>query len=417
MSVRSTKRSRKMTDKGMEWAFPRIRRLPPYVFAVVNELKYRLRREGEDIIDLGMGNPTTPPAQHIIDKLCEVAQRPNVHGYSASKGIPRLRKAICDFYERRFGVRLDPEREAIMTIGAKEGYSHLMLAMVSPGDSVVVPNPTYPIHYYAPIIAGGEVRSVPLIFEDGEDPQEEFLRRFRQIVKESMPPPKAIVVSFPHNPTTICVEREFFRELVSFCREKGIWIVHDFAYADIAFDSYRPPSILEIDSARDIAVELYSMSKGFSMAGWRIAFAVGNERIIRNLAHLKSYLDYGVFTPIQVAAVIALDSPYEIVEHNARIYERRRNVLVEGLRSLGWSVEKPKASMFVWAKIPEWIGMGSLDFAMFLLREAKVAVSPGVGFGEYGEGYVRFALVENELRIKQAIRGMRRAFRKLKAAV
>ncbi len=406
-----------MNDREMDWAFPRIKRLPPYVFAVVNELKHKLRRQGEDIIDLGMGNPNTPPAPHIIEKLCEVARRPNVHGYSASKGIPRLRKAICDFYERRFGVKLDPEREAIMTIGAKEGYSHLMLAMITPGDSVIVPNPTYPIHYYAPIIAGGEVRSIPLVFDDDEDPQEGFLRRFYQTVKESMPQPKVIVVSFPHNPTTICVEKDFFRELVKFAREKGIWIIHDFAYADISFDGYRPPSILEIEGAKDVAVELYSMSKGFSMAGWRIAFAVGNERIIKNLAHLKSYLDYGVFTPIQVAAIIALDSPYEIVERNARMYERRRDVLVEGLRSAGWEVEKPKGSMFVWAKIPEWIGMNSLDFSMFLLREAKVAVSPGVGFGEYGEGFVRFALVENELRIKQAVRGIRRAFRKLQAKV
>ena len=406
-----------MTEANMDWAFPRIKRLPPYVFAVVNELKHKLRREGEDIIDLGMGNPNTPPAPHIIEKLCEVARRPNVHGYSASKGIPRLRKAICDFYERRFGVKLDPEREAIMTIGAKEGYSHLMLAMVTPGNSVIVPNPTYPIHYYAPIIAGGEVRSIPLIFEDDEDPQEGFLRRLYQTVKESMPSPQGIVVSFPHNPTTICVEKDFFRELVKFAKEKGIWIIHDFAYADISYDGYRPPSILEVEGAKDVAVELYSMSKGFSMAGWRIAFTVGNERIIKNLAHLKSYLDYGVFTPIQVAAVIALDSPYEIVEKNARMYERRRDVLVEGLRSAGWNVDKPKGSMFVWAKIPEWVGMNSLDFSMFLLREAKVAVSPGVGFGEYGEGFVRFALVENELRIKQAVRGIRRAFRKLKATV
>ncbi len=406
-----------MTERDMDWAFPRIRRLPPYVFAVVNELKYKLRRQGEDIIDLGMGNPTIPPAKHIIDKLCEVAQRPNVHGYSSSKGIPRLRKAICDFYERRFGVKLDPEREAIMTIGAKEGYSHLMLAMITPGDSIIVPNPTYPIHYYAPIIAGGEVRSIPIVFEEGQDPQEEFLRRLYQTVKESMPQPKAIVVSFPHNPTTICVEKDFFRELVRFAKEKGIWIVHDFAYADIAFDGYRPPSILEVEGAKDVAIEFYSMSKGFSMAGWRIAFAVGNERLIKNLAHLKSYLDYGVFTPIQVAAIIALDSPYEIVRKNAEIYQRRRDVLVEGLNKLGWQVERPKGSMFVWAKIPEWVGMNSLDFSMFLLKEAKVAVSPGIGFGEYGEGYVRFALVENELRIKQAIRGIRRAFRKIQATV
>ena len=406
-----------MNDRDMEWAFPRIKRLPPYVFAVVNELKYKLRREGEDIIDLGMGNPTTPPAPHIIEKLCEVARRPNVHGYSASRGIPRLRKAICDFYERRFGVKLDPEREAIMTIGAKEGYSHLMLAMITPGSSVIVPNPTYPIHYYAPIIAGGEVRSVPLVFEDDEDRQEGFLRRVYQTVKESMPKPVAIVVSFPHNPTTICVERDFFKELVSFARREGIWIIHDFAYADISFDGYVPPSILEVESAKEVAVELYSMSKGFSMAGWRLAFAVGNERIIRNLAHLKSYLDYGVFTPIQVAGIIALDSPYEIVRQNSLMYERRRDILVEGLRSFGWKVEKPKGSMFVWAKIPEHIGMNSLDFSMFLLREAKVAVSPGIGFGEYGEGFVRFALVENEKRIRQAVRGIRRAFRKLQTAV
>ena len=406
-----------MINENMDWAFPRIKRLPPYVFAVVNELKHKLRRQGEDIIDLGMGNPTTPPAPHIIEKLCEVARRPNVHGYSSSKGIPRLRKAICDFYERRFGVKLDPEREAIMTIGAKEGYSHLMLAMVTPGDSIIVPNPTYPIHYYAPIIAGGEVRSIPLLFDEGQDPQEEFLRRLYQTVKESMPAPKGIVVSFPHNPTTVCVEKDFFKELVRFAKEKGIWIIHDFAYADIAFDGYRPPSILEVEGAKDIAVELYSMSKGFSMAGWRIAFAVGNERLIRNLAHLKSYLDYGVFTPIQVAAIIALDSPYEIVQKNAQMYQRRRDVLVRGLNSLGWKVEKPKGSMFVWAKIPEWVGMNSLDFSMFLLREAKVAVSPGIGFGEYGEGYVRFALVENELRIRQAVRGIRRAFRKLGTTV
>ncbi len=406
-----------MTDREMEWAFPRIRRLPPYVFAVVNELKYKLRREGEDIIDLGMGNPTTPPSPNIVEKLCEVARRPNVHGYSASKGIPRLRKAICDFYERRFGIRLDPDREAIMTIGAKEGYSHLMLAMITPGNSVIVPNPTYPIHYYAPIIAGGEVRSIPLIFDEGEDPQEGFLKRLYQTVKESMPKPIAIVVSFPHNPTTLCVEKDFFRELVSFARKEGIWIIHDFAYADIAFDGYRPPSILEIDSAKDVAVELYSMSKGFSMAGWRLAFVVGNERIIKNLAHLKSYLDYGVFTPIQVAGIIALEGPYEVVKKNSDMYERRRNILIEGLRSFGWNVEKPRGSMFVWAKVPEHLGMNSLDFSMFLLREAKVAVAPGVGFGEYGEGFVRFALVENEKRIRQAIRGIRRAFRKLQATV
>ncbi len=410
------KRNTRMSEEGMEWAFPRIKRLPPYVFAVVNELKYKLRREGEDIVDLGMGNPDLPPDRRIIDKLCEVAQRPNVHGYSASKGIPRLRRAICEFYEKRYGVSLDPDREAIMTIGAKEGYSHLMLALVSPGDTVLVPNPTYPIHYYAPIIAGGQVRSVPLIFEEGNF-QENFLRKLYDTVKGSMPSPKAIVVSFPHNPTTVSVDMDFFKELVGFAKDKGIWIIHDFAYADIAFDGYRPPSILEVEGAKDVAVELYSMSKGFSMAGWRLAFVVGNELIIKNLAHLKSYLDYGVFTPIQVAGIIALDGPYETVKRNAEVYEKRRNVLVSGLNSAGWKVENPKATMFVWAKVPSWAGMNSLDFSMFLLKEAKVAVSPGVGFGEYGEGFVRFALVENEKRIRQAVRGIRRALRRLQAAV
>jgi len=402
-----------MIEDPMEWAFPRIKRLPQYVFSLVNELKYKLRREGEDIVDLGMGNPNMPPAKHIIDKLCEVAQKPNVHGYSASRGIPRLRKAICNFYEERYGVKLDPEREAILTIGAKEGYSHLMLAMISPGDTVIVPNPTYPIHYYAPIIAGGEVHSIPLNFSDDQDHQEEFLRRLYEIVKTAMPKPKAVVISFPHNPTTITVEKDFFKEIVRFAKEHNLWIIHDFAYADIAFDGYKPPSILEVEGAKDVAVELYSMSKGFSMAGWRVAFVVGNEILIKNLAHLKSYLDYGIFTPIQVASIIALESPYEVVEKAARVYQKRRDVLVEGLNRLGWKVKKPKATMFVWAKIPEWVNMNSLDFSMFLLREAKVAVSPGVGFGQYGEGYVRFALVENEQRIRQAIRGIRRAFRKL----
>ena len=406
-----------MIEDPMDWAFPRIKRLPPYVFSIVNELKKKLRQQGEDIVDLGMGNPNIPPAKHIIDKLCEVAQKPNVHGYSASKGIPRLRKAICNFYENRYGVKLDPEREAILTIGAKEGYSHLILAMISPGDTVIVPNPTYPIHYYAPIIAGGEVHSIPLTFNEDEDYQTEFLRRLYEIVKTAMPKPKAVVISFPHNPTTITVDKEFFKDLIKFAKRNSIWVIHDFAYADIAFDGYKPPSILEIEGAKDIAVEIYSMSKGFSMAGWRVAFVLGNEILIKNLAHLKSYLDYGIFTPIQVASIIALEGPYEVVENVAKIYEKRRNVLVEGLNRLGWKVKKPKATMFVWAKIPEWVNMSSLDFAMFLLREAKVAVSPGVGFGQYGEGYVRFALVENEHRIRQAIRGIRRAFRKLKKEV
>ncbi len=394
------------------WMFPRVSRLPKYVFAMVNELKYKLRREGEDIVDLGMGNPDIPPANHIVEKLCEVARRDNVHGYSASKGIPRLRKAICDFYRRRYGVELDPEKEAILTIGAKEGYSHLMLAMLEPGDTVLVSNPTYPIHYYAPIIAGGDAISVPIIPDEGEDFEESFLRRIHDTLKASFRKPRAIVLSFPHNPTTLCVSLDFFREMVKLAKREEVWLIHDFAYADLGFDGYEPPSILQVEGAKEVAVELYSMSKGFSMAGWRVAFMVGNEILIKNLAHLKSYLDYGVFTPIQVASIIALESPYEIVKKNREVYRKRRDVLVEGLNRIGWQVEKPKGSMFVWAKIPSWIGMNSLDFSLFLLKEAKVAVSPGIGFGEYGEGYVRFALVENEHRIRQAVRGIKRAFEK-----
>lgn len=393
-----------------KWMLPRVSKLPKYVFAMVNELKYKLRREGEDIVDLGMGNPDLPPAEHIIEKLCEVAKRDNVHGYSASKGIPRLRKAICDFYKRRYGVDIDPENEAILTIGAKEGYSHLMLALLEPGDTVLVSNPTYPIHYYAPIIAGGEAISIPMILEEGEDFEEGFIKKVYDTLKASFRKPKAIVLSFPHNPTTMCVSLDFFKEMIRIAKGEGVWIIHDFAYADLGYDGYEPPSILQVDGAKEVAVEIYSMSKGFSMAGWRVAFMLGNEVLVKNLAHLKSYLDYGVFTPIQVAAIIALESPYEIVEKNREVYRKRRDVLVEGLNRIGWHVEKPKGSMFLWAKIPSWIGMNSLDFSLFLLKEAKVAVSPGIGFGEYGEGYVRFALVENEHRIRQAVRGIKRAF-------
>jgi len=400
-----------------ELIFSRVQKLPKYVFAMVNELKTKLRREGEDIVDLGMGNPDLPPAPHIIEKLCEVARRNNVHGYSASKGIPRLRKAICDFYQRNYGVELNPETEAIMTIGAKEGYSHLILAMVEPGDSVMVPNPTYPIHYYAPIIAGGDAISIPINLEEKQNFEEYFLKSIHDTVKASFKKPKALVLSFPHNPTTLCVSSEFFREIVRWAKREEVWLIHDFAYADLGFDGYKPLSILQVEGAKDIAVEIYSMSKGFSMAGWRVAFVLGNEILIKNLAHLKSYLDYGVFTPIQVASIIALDSPYEIVEKNRDVYQRRRDVLVEGLNRIGWTVEKPKASMFVWAKIPEWVGMNSLDFSLFLLKEAKVAVSPGIGFGEYGEGYVRFALVENEHRIRQAVRGIKKALERFRQTV
>ncbi len=400
-----------------ELIFPRVQKLPKYVFAMVNELKMKLRREGEDIVDLGMGNPDLPPAPHIIEKLCEVARRNNVHGYSSSRGIPRLRKAICDFYQRNYGVELNPETEAILTIGAKEGYSHLILAMVEPGDSVMVPNPTYPIHYYAPIIAGGDAISIPINLEDKQNFEEYFLKSIHDTLKASFKKPKALVLSFPHNPTTLCVSLEFFKEIVRWAKREEVWVIHDFAYADLGFDGYKPPSILQVEGAKDIAVEIYSMSKGFSMAGWRVAFVLGNEILINNLAHLKSYLDYGVFTPIQVASIIALESPYEIVEKVRDVYQKRRDVLVEGLNRIGWPVEKPKASMFVWAKIPEWVGMNSLDFSLFLLKEAKVAVSPGIGFGEYGEGYVRFALVENEHRIRQAIRGIKKALERFKQTV
>ncbi len=400
-----------------ELIFPRVQKLPKYVFAMVNELKMKLRREGEDIVDLGMGNPDLPPAPHIIEKLCEVARRDNVHGYSSSRGIPRLRKAICDFYQRNYGVELNPETEAILTIGAKEGYSHLILAMVEPGDSVMVPNPTYPIHYYAPIIAGGDAISIPINLEEKQNFEEYFLKSIHDTLKASFKKPKALVLSFPHNPTTLCVSLEFFKEIVRWAKREEVWVIHDFAYADLGFDGYKPPSILQVEGAKDIAVEIYSMSKGFSMAGWRVAFVLGNEILINNLAHLKSYLDYGVFTPIQVASIIALESPYEIVEKVRDVYQKRRDVLVEGLNRIGWPVEKPKASMFVWAKIPEWVGMNSLDFSLFLLKEAKVAVSPGIGFGEYGEGYVRFALVENEHRIRQAVRGIKKALERFRQTV
>ncbi len=396
--------------KDSSWAFPRIRRLPPYVFSTINALKTKLRKEGEDIVDLGMGNPDLPPPDFVIEKLCEVARKKNTHRYSLSAGIPRLRKAICNFYRERFGVILDPEREAIMTIGAKEGYSHLILSLISPGDTVIVPNPSYPIHYYAPIIAGGEVRTIPL---KGEEDLEDFLKKLHQAIRETLPKPKAIVLNFPHNPTTTCVELDFFKEVVSLALKEEVFLIHDFAYGDITFDDYKAPSLLEVEGAKKIAVEIYSMSKSFSMAGWRVGFVLGNEILIKNLAHLKSYLDYGVFLPIQVASIVALESDYSVVQKVKKVYERRRNVLVEGLRKLGWHVPKPKGSMFLWAKIPNWVGKNSLEFSLYLLKEAKVAVSPGIGFGTEGEGFVRFALVENELRIKQAIRGIRRALRKL----
>lgn len=393
--------------------FPRIKRLPQYVFAVVNELKAKLRKEGQDIIDFGMGNPDLKPTQHIIDKLCESAQKPHTHRYSMSQGIPRLRKAICDFYERRYGVKLDPEEEAIMTIGSKEGISHLMVAMLSPGDIALVPSLRYPIHYYAPVIAGASVLTVPLPLEGSvSERQEAFLKSIYETYEDSYPKAKVLILNFPNNPTTMIVEKEFFKEIVDFAKKKDLWIVHDFAYADLCYDGYQAPSILEIEGAKDIAVELYSMTKGFSMAGWRVGFVLGNPTIIYNLKRLKSYLDYGTFTPIQVASVIALDSYYSIVEEARDIYNKRLELLVNGLNRAGWEVEKPKATMFLWAKIPPaFKDLGSVEFSMKLLREAHVAVAPGAGFGEHGEGYVRFAVVENEKRIRQAVRNIKKFLR------
>jgi alanine-synthesizing transaminase len=396
--------------------FPRIKRLPHYVFAVVNELKAKMRKEGEDIIDFGMGNPDLQPAKQIIDKLCESAKKKHTHRYSMSQGIPRLRKAICDFYERRYGVKLDPETEAIMTIGSKEGIAHLMIAMLEPGDIALVPSPRYPIHYYAPVISGASVLTVPLPLEGTDsEKQEKFLKRIYESYEDSYPQPKVLILNFPNNPTTMTVDINFFKEIVAFAKKKNLWIIHDFAYADLCFDGYKAPSILEVEGAKDVAVELYSMTKGFSMAGWRVGFVLGNPTIIYNLKRLKSYLDYGTFTPIQVASVIALDSDYSIVEKARDTYSKRLDVLVDGLNKAGWLVEKPKATMFLWAKIPDkFRSLGSVEFSMKLLKEAKVAVAPGAGFGEHGEGYVRFAVVENEKRIRQAVRNIKKFFKENK---
>jgi len=382
--------------------FRRMKRLPPYVFATVNELKMQLRRAGEDIIDLGMGNPDLPTPDHIVQKLVEAAQRPHNHRYSASKGIARLRRAICDWYRRRYDVDLDPDSEAIVTLGAKEGLSHLILATVTPGDVVFSPNPTYPIHPYSTIIAGGDVRSIPI----GED--EDFFENLLEATRTTWPAPKLLIISFPHNPTTRVVDLEFFGKVVDFARDHGVMVVHDFAYADLVFDGYTAPSFLQIPGAKDLGVELFSLSKSYSMPGWRMGFAVGNREIIGALTRIKSYLDYGAFQPIQIASIIALDGPYDCVLDIVNTYKARRDALVRGLNRIGWKTAMPKATMFVWALIPErFRHMGSVEFSKMLMREAKVAVSPGLGFGEYGDDHVRFALVENEHRIKQAIRGMR----------
>jgi alanine-synthesizing transaminase len=383
--------------------FRRISRLPPYVFNIVTELKVKARARGEDIIDFGMGNPDLPTPPHIVEKLCEAARNPRNHRYSASRGITKLRVAIADWYRRRHGVEIDPEREAIATIGAKEGISHLALAIVEPGDVALVPSPTYPIHPYSVIIAGGDVRSVRL--EEGTD----FFGALVAAHRESWPPPKLLILSFPHNPTTATVDLAFFEKVVAFAREHQMLLIHDFAYADVTFDGYQAPSLLQVPGAKAIGVEFFTLSKSYNMPGWRVGFCVGNPEIIAALTRIKSYLDYGIFQPIQIAAIIALNGPQECVKETVETYRVRRDTLVEGLNRIGWSLPKPKGTMFVWAKIPEsYQMMGSLEFTKFLLDKAKVAVSPGIGFGQYGDEYVRFALVENEHRTRQAIQGIKR---------
>lgn len=384
--------------------FNRIKRLPPYVFAIVNGLKMEARKRGEDIIDLGMGNPDMPAPKHVIDKLCEAANNPKNHRYSASKGITQLRMAVCEWYKRRFDVDLDPESETVVTIGSKEGLSHLALATIQPGDVVMTPAPAYPIHPYSVIIAGGEVISIPI------GPGIDFFAEMEKAFKKTWPRPKMLIMNFPHNPTTMVVEGlEFFKKVVDFAKENNIIVINDFAYADLVFDNYKAPSFLQVPGAKDVGVEFFSLTKSYSMAGWRVGFCVGNKDVVGALIKIKSYLDYGMFQPIQIASIVALRGPQDCVEEFRKIYESRRNVLINGLHNAGWNVESPKATMFVWAKIPEQFRkMGSLEFAKLLIKEGGVAVSPGIGFGEGGDEYVRFALVENEHRIKQAAKGIRK---------
>jgi alanine-synthesizing transaminase len=386
--------------------FARLTRLPPYVFNITTDLKMAARRRGEDIIDFGMGNPDGPTPKHIVDKLIETVVRPDTHGYSVSKGIPRLRRAICHWYARRYGVEFDPESEAITTIGSKEGIAHLALATLGRGDTVLVPNPSYPIHIYGPVIAGADIRHVPNVA--GGD----FFAELERTIHTSFPKPKMLIINFPSNPTAQCVELPFFEKIVALAREHGIWVVHDLAYADITFDGWKAPSIMQVAGAREIAVEFFTMSKSYNMAGWRIGFMVGNRDLVNALARIKGYHDYGTFTPIQVAAIAALEGPQECVGEIAMRYQKRRDVLVKGLHEAGWNVDVPKASMYVWAKIPDsYRAGGSLEFTKQLLARAKVSVSPGVGFGEYGDDFVRFAMIENESRTRQAIRGIKQMFR------
>ena len=385
----------------------RIKRLPAYVFNITAELKAAARRRGEDIVDFGMGNPdgATPP--HIVEKMIEAARKPDTHRYSLSRGIPRLRRAITSWYERRYNISLDPETEAIVTIGSKEGIAHLCLATLDQGDVVLVPNPSYPIHIYGPVIAGANIRSVAIHNTDI------FLAELEETIPLMYPKPKMLILNFPANPTTQCVDLSFFERVVALCRQHGIYLVHDLAYADIVFDGFRAPSILEIPGAREIAVEFFTLSKSYNMPGWRVGFMVGNKMLVSALARLKSYFDYGTFTPIQVASICALEGPQECVAEICDNYRKRRDVLVQGLNKLGWQVALPKATMFVWAPIPEpYRHLGSLDFSKMLLRDAKVAVSPGIGFGEYGDGHVRFSLIENEERTRQALRCVRQMLQK-----
>ncbi|MCZ8391205.1 alanine transaminase [Achromobacter xylosoxidans] len=387
--------------------FSRIERLPPYVFNITGELKMAARRRGEDIIDMSMGNPDGATPKHIVDKMVEATTRPTTHGYSVSKGIPRLRKAICDWYQRRYAVEFDPDSEAIVTIGSKEGLAHLMLATLDRGDTVLVPNPSYPIHIYGAVIAGANIRSVRMT------PGVDFCEELERAVRESIPKPKMMVLGFPSNPTAQCVDLSFFERVVALAKEHDILVVHDLAYADITFDGYVAPSIMQVPGARDVAVEFFTMSKSYNMAGWRIGYMVGNRELVGALARIKSYHDYGTFTPIQVASIAALDGPQDCVNEIVAQYQSRRDVLARGLHEAGWNVEIPKASMYIWAQIPEpYRAMGSLEFAKRVLSDAKVAVSPGIGFGEYGDEYVRFALIENEQRTRQAVRGIKDMFRK-----
>jgi len=387
--------------------FSLIRRLPPYVFNIVNELKTKARAKGEDIIDLGMGNPDQPTPEHIVKKLVEASHDPRAHRYSASAGIPKLRLAVCDWYKRKYDVDLDPETEAVVTIGSKEGISHLMLSILSPGDTVIVPNPAYPIHIYSVIISRGDVQSVPLSCSS------ELIASIEKVVKEIWPKPKVLMISFPNNPTTETVDLDFFKSIYELAKESGLIVVHDLAYAELCYDGYKAPSFLQIPGAKEVGVEFYSLSKSYNMPGWRVGFMVGNQKIVSALKRIKSYMDYGIFTPVQVAAISALNGPQDCVDEIRDLYKLRRDRLVEGLNRAGWKIPKPKGTMFVWGEIPEeFKNMGSLEFSKLLIEEAKVAVSPGIGFGNYGEGFLRFALVENEKRIMQAVRGIRRFINK-----